>query len=920
MIASLPYIVRNLLRRRTRTFLGVLGIGLTLALLTAIQVGLDSVSISYLDLVALQAGKADLVITRTGGDPFNPRPFPPSEVAPRLYNNPKLRGLSPRWFGMVQIQSHGQEHHAALIGVNPRRERELGISGLSPEPNLEGEDCALSASLAARLKLTPGNRFSIRSTSTYSEAQVRLERALDRQLVLPPQIRDYVVVNEATARQILGEPEQVHAFAGAFRNPHEFYDARDLHSSVLKLKDAGAAIAAEIGPRFDVRLPKAAAITVFREFTSPLRAVFGVFALLALTITGLLIYSLISVSVEERVREYAILRTLGAKRGDIFRLVLGESFVMCFLGVVPGVLAGAGLAALFVKLVGLALAAKGGALTVEISLATLLLTLAGGAALSIGSALVPAWQATRWRIVDALDPLRRGQVAPPPAEDGQVNRPLMLAGLVLAALSVVIFFVLPTAVFSGNPSLIGTVLLCLLVSMVLGFTLASVGVLPRLQKILVRFLGPAFGPAAELAGRNLERHRRRHTTTALLFTLSVAMVIFIASLVALASRTALSLVEQTHGADLRIEAGRVSSDSIKSDFTRVEGVNAVSEVQYLHSRSEAGTAYDVVISDLVGMKNLWVVPFGVDSDLAKVIYRQAIVCDAGSADAIADLASDKVVPHQDSAASTNAAPPVILSLAIARFLDVAVGDQVQLSFHLGSDRSAARFRVAAIYSALPGFRNVRGRVALAVGSGLLMSLENFKIMTRSAPYEAFQGIYFVQAKGDANAHKAVAGRIREDFDVRYRFGVSCAAEQKQEARVLYWATQVLFGLLLAVAVVIAVFALIASMASSVMERHREIGVLKALGLRRANLFGLFLAEAVVLTLSSGVAGGVIGFLLAWLFVLQASLLMELPTTFTLPYLTFVATILISLVAGALAAHLPTRKLLRKSAADILRAA
>jgi putative ABC transport system permease protein len=534
--------------------------------------------------------------------------------------------------------------------------------------------------------------------------------------------------------------------------------------------------------------------------------------------------------------------------------------------------------------------------------------------------LAARWS-TRWRIIDGIDPTRRGQVAAPPAREGHVNRPLVLSGSVLAALSVVVFFVLPTAFLSGNPSLIGTVILCLLVSIVLGFTLASVGVLPWLQKCLVLVLGGVFGPATELAGRNLDRHRRRHTTTALLFTLSVAMVIFIASLVALASRTALSLVEQTHGADLRIDAPQIESESAKSDLGGVDGVSAVSEAKYLRSRSEAGIAYDVVISDLVGMKNLWVVPFGVDEDLVKVLYEHGIVCDSGDRDSLGALKSQTVDLNAESSpkAAASTAPPVILSLAIARFLDVAVGDQVQLSFRLGSERTDARFRVAAIYSAMPGFRNFHGRVALAVGSGLLMSLENFNRMTRAAPTEAFQAIYFLKAKGNAAAQKAMAQKIRENFDVRYRFGVSSTAEQREQAQILYWATQVLFGLLLVVAVVIAVFALIASMASTVMERRREIGVLKALGLRRSNLFRLFLAEAVVLTVSSGIAGGAIGFVLAWLFVLQASLLMELATTFTMPYVTFIATLMISLLAGALAAHLPTRKLLRKTAADILRA-
>ena len=572
MNAWLLYVLRNLGRRRARTIVGALGIFLTIGLLTAIQIGLDSVSMSYIDLVALQAGKADIIVSRPGGDLLNAQSFDPAEVRSRLERNPHLRGLSPRLLGIVQVSLRGEEHYAVVIGIDPQRERELDISGVVPEPSLGAQTCAISKPLAEKLKAKAGTRLSVRSPSTFSELNLPVETVLDRQLLLPQQIRDYVVVNLAVAREILGEPTRVHLLAGAFRNPRSYYDARDLHGSVLRLKDAGAAIAADLGMEFDVRLPKAAAITAFQDFTSPLRAVFGVFALLALTITGLLIYSLISMSVEERIREYAILRTLGAKRRDIFRLVLSESVLLCCFGVAPGVFAGAVFAKMIVALVGLAMGAKAAVITLEISPATLWLTLAGGVLLSIGSALLPALRATRWRIVDALDPLRRGQIPLRQLSEGQVNRPLVLAGLVLSALSVVVFFVLPSALLSGNPSLIGTVVLCLLVSILLGFTLAMVGVLPFLQRIILFFLGGSFGPIAELVGRNLERHRRRHTTTALLFTLSVALVIFIASLVALCSRTALALVEHTHGADLRIHSAH-SSESLKADLARLEGVS-----------------------------------------------------------------------------------------------------------------------------------------------------------------------------------------------------------------------------------------------------------------------------------------------------------------------------------------------------------
>jgi len=84
------------------------------------------------------------------------------------------------------------------------------------------------------------------------------------------------------------------------------------------------------------------------------------------------------------------------------------------------------------------------------------------------------------------------------------------------------------------------------------------------------------------------------------------------------------------------------------------------------------------------------------------------------------------------------------------------------------------------------------------------------------------------------------------------------------------------------------------------------------------LFRMFLGEALGLTLSAGVAGGAIGFVLAWLFVLEAGRLAEVPVVFTMPYVTFLATFAISVAAGAVAASLPTRTMLRKSPADILR--
>ncbi len=916
MNASLRYVFRTFGRRRLRTTAGALGIFLTIALLVAIQTGLDSVSTSYTDLVALQAGKADLLITARGGHLFNPEPFDPAVVRSKLAQNPEMRGLAPRWVGIVQIQSDLGSPDALLIGVDPKSEHEFDLWGLRPEPKLRGKACAISQALAKRLNARPGSRLSVLSPVYGNETALELETIVNRQLILPQEVREFIVVNDATVRAILGETDRVHLLAGSFQEPASYYDSRDLHASVLRLKRAGESIAAALGMDFDVRLPKAAAITVFQNIASPLRAIFGVFAVLALSVTGLLIYSIVSVAVEERIREYAILRTVGARRADIFRLVLSESVFLCCIGVLPGVLAGTVVAKIIVTLVELAMHAQAGSVTLAFSWSNLLLALAAGTVLSIGSALIPALQATRWHIVDALDPLRRGQIRVETRAEGGTNRPLLFTGIALSALSVVVFFVLPTAFLSGNNSLIGTVVLCLLLTILLGFTLVAAGALPLLEGVVMRLLAVVLGPAAELARRNLERHRRRNTTTALMFILSVSLVIFLASLAVLFSRMSLTLVEHFNGADLRLQSDDAGALGLQTELAAVQGVERVSEVRGLRSRTERGTAYDVVLSDLVGMKHLWLVPFGVDAELPRVLYTNHIRYAEGGPEGLLRVANYQPAPGP--AGSTNENPPVILSLAAARFLDVRAGDLVQLMFHLGPDRRTERFQVVAICETLAGFDNFRSRVANAIGSGMLMPMSSFRNLTSNAPEEARMVRYFLKVGGDEAAQKAAATEIRDRFDLRFRFGVQSAAERKREAQVLYWTTQVFFGLLLAVAVLISVFALIASMATAVIERRWEMGMLRALGLRRSQLFRMFLGEALGLTLSAGVAGGGIGFALAWLFVLEAGSLAEIPVVFTMPYVTFLATFVISVVAGAVAAHLPTRRLLQKPVAEILR--
>lgn len=891
----LRYVLRNFARRKTRAAMAILGVFCTLALLTAVHVGLESVAVSYVDLVSLHAGKADIVIRREGSDWFRAEAFDPAAVEKTSRTESPLAGLAPRLMAVRPVSSSGEQRFALLIGIDPAREKELGIDGFTPWPALAPGTCALSESLAKQM----GDAIEI------GDVTLKKGPSIERQLVFPQHLKDFVVMDLATARSVMSEPTGVHFLAGAFRNPQGYYDARDLRKSVLALKSAGEAIAEAVGKDYAISLPKAEAITHFEQVSGPLRAVFGIFALVALAITALLIYSVLSVSVEERIREHAILRTIGARRGHIFALVIAESVALCLVGVVPGVFAGLLVARGILALAGLAMGGGAGSIGLELSGSTARFCLGAGALVSLVSALVPAIRSTRWRIVDALDPMRRGQIAPASAEGG-VRRPLLLSGLALSAISGTVFFILPNAVLSNDPSLIGGVALGLLVVILSGFTMIAVAAGPLVERGVVAVLGGFFGPSAELAGRNLGRHRRRNVTTSMMFALSVSFVLFLSSLVALFSRTSLSFIERKVGSDLRITVHEPHQPDLLGEIQGIIGVDKVACAVHLRSRSAEGIAYDVVASDLVGMKHLWVVPFGVDPDLADAIDPRPVQWDEGDRSAFRAVADDR---------GEGEIAPTIVSLSMARHLDLRKGSLINVSFRLGSEKSDLRARVVGVVSSLPGFANFRARAGNAQGSGLLLSRKTFDRMTKSAPREAFEGFVLAKTSGDATQ---AAATVRDRLGLQHRLGIQCAAEEKREAEILYWVTQVLFAMLLGVAVTIALFGLVASMATAVIERRWEVGVLKAVGLRRGHLFRMFAAEAVTLTVSSGLLGGGMGFLLAWLFVVQAALLMEIPVTFAAPWLTFVATFVVCGAAGLVASWLPTRRMLGRPVAEILR--
>jgi putative ABC transport system permease protein len=118
-----------------------------------------------------------------------------------------------------------------------------------------------------------------------------------------------------------------------------------------------------------------------------------------------------------------------------------------------------------------------------------------------------------------------------------------------------------------------------------------------------------------------------------------------------------------------------------------------------------------------------------------------------------------------------------------------------------------------------------------------------------------------------------------------------------------------FNTIVAVAVLISLLGIINTLSMSVLERRREIGMLRALGSSRRQVAATMLDESLIVTLSGALSGGAVGVLIGWVWVRQArSLFPEIG--FHIPAGTLLAVALAGIVLGVIASLLPARRAAR----------
>lgn len=590
-----------------------------------------------------------------------------------------------------------------------------------------------------------------------------------------------------------------------------------------------------------------------RENLGFLQTMLLIFAFVAIFVGAFLIFNTFSITVAQRISEFGMLRTLGASRGQILRTVIVEAGAIGLIGALLGIAGGFAIA-LLLKALFQTVGADLPTTDLVMKTRTAIVSLLVGLLVTVVSSLIPALRSTRVPPIAAM----RAEVSRPGRRRRIVNA-LLAALLGVAGMGMIVAGLFGGADGGAAAGLmgIGAVLFVIAVSL---FS-------PVLVRPLAAFAGAPMERLRRLIGRlareNAQRNPGRTAITAAALMIGLALVAFVTIFAAGLKSSIAEAVDDTFQGDLVIQ----NSDGFSpippgaaSEAAKVSGVELVATLRGTEAKL-VGSGEKTRINALSG---------GADE-----VFR--LEWEEGGPATLRDLRDGQALV-EDSFASSHG---------------LEVGDRFRLLSQAGAQPD---FRVAGIYETEVGL----------VGGAIVTQA----VLARD--FEQTQDLIdFVRTEPGVSADE-VQGHLQNLVETRFPTAEVVNQQElkeNQEKQVNELLT--LIYALLGLAVLISLFGIANTLALSIHERTRELGMLRAIGMSRRQVRTMIRYEAVITALIGAILGMVLGIIFA---VLIAQPLKDEGFTLSFPVVSLGVLLVLAGLAGVIAAILPAR---RASRLDVL---
>ena len=840
------FALKSLAGRKLRTSLTALAIVLGVAMMSGAYVLTDTIDKAFDAIFVDSYAGTDAVVTGKDpgfsfeGESAQPPPVPEQtleqvrgvegvEVAAGSVQDFQTKLLRPDG---TEIDTGGSPSFAFGIETAPEYERFNPLNLVEGRWPRGGEEVAVDKGVADDEDLTLGDRIGVAALGPAQEFRiVGIARYGDLSSIGSA---TFAIFDLPTAQKLLdmeGKLDAVQAAAADGTTPDQLTER----------------IRSELGNDVTVRTGVEEADEQSSEiatFTTIIRYFLLSFAGIALLVGAFVIFNTLSITVAQRTREFATLRTLGASRRQVLRSVILEALVIGLGASLVGLFAGLGLA------VGLNELFK--ALNLELpqtdtvfATRTVVVSLLVGTLVTLVAGLFPAIRATR---VPPIAAVREGATMP----RGRFARytPYIAALIVALAVLALGYGTLANDIAIGDRfALLGVGVLALFVGVAM-LSSRLVRPLARVVGIPARRVG---GAAGKLAERNAQRNPGRTAATAAALMIGIALVTFISVL--------------ANG--LRVSNSDAIERQIQSDLI------VTSQDGY----SEFPAAVGEAVGDVDGVQTV----SNVRQDIAEFDGDGANL--TGLDDRIDEVYSFRWEEGSDAVLAQLGADGAVLPSNVAEDRELAVGDPITMR---STDNVTREFLVRGIYEGSP-FYPLLGSASI--------SQEAFDELYER-PRNRFTLLNFA---GDGPAAKPSVESALEAFpDTRVFTRPEWIEKEDQEIQQFL----LLLYVLLALSVIISLFGMVNTLALSVFERTRELGMLRAVGMTRRQTRRMIRHESVITALIGAALGLPLGIFLA---ALVTRALGQYDLRFALPLGQLLVLTIVAVIAGLLAAITPARR-------------